>query len=355
MRAERSSSQCSEAIAALLAAERLAPGDAAWGEAFRDGFDRLYTEVDLHPAASTAAEMFEAAAATARHVAVQCLPLGIALVMHLYPLCALRCVPLPWWSPANLRRNRLLQEIQDGGLILANAGSERVQGAHSAVTAARTREGVLVNGTFDYVSLAHVADIVLFSADVGGHSAFCASEVGSLSMKIGEGRFRGSMRLSDTCPMTFENHWVPAERCFVVPSESAVQCTTLYQRSWFHLLLGEAHLARIEQLYRCWDLPRSADTLASLHELSFLRKYSLCLLEEASSAGAIDSLARVTAAMKLRISLLAQATAAAIRERDPTSAAELGYIRRQPTCDEKILTSIGGSAFEVDEREKLAS
>ena len=55
-------------------------------------------ELDLHPAESTAAATFEAAAQTARSVAVDCLPLGIALVMHLYPLCALRCVPLPWWS-----------------------------------------------------------------------------------------------------------------------------------------------------------------------------------------------------------------------------------------------------------------
>jgi hypothetical protein len=212
-----------------------------------------------------------------------------------------------------------------------------------------------VNGSFDYVSLAHVADVVLFSADASGQTVLCAAEASRLSMRIGAGRFRGSMRLSDTCPVSFENHWVSSERCFVVASESAMRCTTLYQRSWFHLLLGEAHLARIERLYECWDLPRSVDMLASLQELGFLRKYSLCLLEEASSAGVTDSLARVTAAMKLRISLMAQATAAKIRERDPVAAAELGYMRRQPTCDDKILAGLAVSAPQIDEREKLAS
>ena len=82
---------------------RRAPDDAAWHEAFLRGFGRLRAELDLHPAESTAAATFEAAAHTARNVARDCLPLGIALVMHLYPLCALRCVPLPWWSTANLQ------------------------------------------------------------------------------------------------------------------------------------------------------------------------------------------------------------------------------------------------------------
>ena len=67
-------------------------------------------------------------------------------------------------------------------------------------------------------------------------------------------------------------------------------------------------------------------------------------MNEASSPKAVDSLSRVTAAMKLRISWLAQATAVAIRGRDETAANELGYISRQPTSDERILRSIGAAA-----------
>lgn len=305
----------------------------------------MRTELNLHPAESTAAATFEAASVTARAIAGQCLPLGLAVVMHLYPLCALRCVPLPWWSGANLRRLKLLRTIENRSLILANAGSERAAGAHSPVTVSRTHDGVVVSGAFEYMSLANVADIVLFSAPLAGsdHTVFCAADLRGETVRIGASRFGGSMRLSDTCSVSFENHRVPADRCIEVPSESALQCMAQYQRSWFHLLLGEAYLARIEGLHLQRELPRAAELIASLNELVFLKKYSLCLLNEASSPGAVESLSRVTAAMKLRISWLAQATAAAVRMVDPAAANELAYISRQPTSDARILRSIGAA------------
>ena len=51
----------------------------------------------------------------------------------------------------------------------------------------------------------------------------------------------------------------------------------------------------------------------------------------------MESLARVTAAMKLRVSWLAQATATASRGLDDAAASELGYIRRQPPSDDNVL------------------
>jgi hypothetical protein len=343
MREEKSLSPSTDIIAELVAAAGRTPDDAAWREAFRGGFERLRTNLPLHPVGSAASATFEAAAATARALAAECLPLGVAIVMHLYPLCALRCVSLPWWSAASLRRSRLLHGVDSRSLILANAGSERAAGAHEPVTLSRTRDGVRVDGTYDYVSLAHVADIVLFSAPLAasGCTMFCAADLRGKSVRIGGGKFGGSMRLSDTCSVTFENHHVPADRCIEIPSESALQCVAQYQRSWFHLLLGESYLARVERLNQEWDLPRSIEQLASLNELAQLREYSLLLLDEAASPRAVDSLSRVTAAMKLRISWLAHSTANALRSRDATSAGELDYIRRQPTSDDRILRSIG--------------
>jgi hypothetical protein len=343
MRGEKSLSPSTESITALVAAVSSAPDDAAWREAFRRGFGRLRTLLQLHPTGSSASALFESAVNTARAVAVDNLPLGIAIVMHLYPLCALRCVPLPWWSAANLRRAQLQHSVDSHSLILANAGSERAAGAHEPVTLTRTRGGMRVDGTYEYVSLAHVADIVLFSAPLAdrGCTLFCAADLHRDSVRIGGGKFTGSMRLSDTCSVTFDHHFVPAERTIEIPGESALQCMAQYQRSWFQLLLGDSYLARIEFLHRHWQLPRAAEFAASLNELAFLRKYSLCLLNEASSSSAVESLSRVTAAMKLRISWLAQATAAAIQRFDETAANELGYLRRQPTSDERILESIG--------------
>jgi len=296
---------------------------------------------DLHPAHSTAAGTFEAAACTARAVAADCLPLGIAVVMHLYPLCALRCVPLPWLSAANFRRFRLLRDIDSHSLILANAGSERANGAHAPVTLSRTRDGIRIDGTYDYVSLAHVADIVMFSAPCGDHTLFCAADLRSRSVRIGPGRFTGSMGLSDTCPVTFVDHHVPADRYIVVPTEAALTCTAQYQRSWFQLLLGESYLARIERLRGQWGLPRGAEGIASLNELACLKEYALRLLDAAASRGAIACLSRVSAAMKLRISWHAQSLASALRGVDDAAASELGDFKRQPTSDDRILRSIG--------------
>jgi alkylation response protein AidB-like acyl-CoA dehydrogenase len=346
MHEARSLSPSTERIADLVAAVSRAPDDASWGFAFRHGFRGLRADLNLHPAERTAAATFAAAADTARSVAVDCLPLGLALVMHLYPLCALRCVPLPWWSSAGFRRTLLLHAIDRRSLILANAGSERAAGAHAPVEMTRTRNGIRVNGTFDYVSLANVADVVLFSAPLAGSSCsvFCAADLHSASTRIGDARFNGSMRLSNTCSVTFDNLHVPADRYVVVPDESALNCMAQYQRSWFQLLLGESYLARIERLQLQWEVPRSTAEIASLNEVSLLKEYALRLFDEAASPRAVESLSRVTAAVKLRISWIAQSTAAALRSRDETAANELGYFRRQPTSDERILRSIGAAA-----------
>jgi hypothetical protein len=300
---------------------------------------------DLHPAEASAADQFESAARTVRAAAADCLPLGLALVMHLYPLCVLRCVSLPWFSQAGYRRARLLHDIDSHAWILANAGSERTAGAHPPVTVTRTRDGVRVDGTYDYVSLANTADIVLFSAPLAGSAStvFCAADLRGASVRIGPARFGGSMRLSDTCPVTFVGHPVRAERTLVVPNESAFNCMAQYQRSWFHLLLGESYVARLERLHQEWGLPRPVEQIASLNELALLRSYSLRLLADTASPSAVDALCKVTAALKLRVSWLAQSTAAALRARDETAAQELGYLRLQPTSDDRILKSLGAA------------
>jgi alkylation response protein AidB-like acyl-CoA dehydrogenase len=343
MREERSLSPSTEGIAALVADVAQAQGEVAWRAAYHHGFARLRAELDLHPGESSAAATFESAARTARVVAADCLPLGIAVVMHLYPLCALRCVPLPWLSVANFRRAKLLRAIESRSLILANAGSERAAGAHAPVTMLRTREGVRVDGAYDYVSLANVADVVLFSAPCADCTLFCAADLRSESVRIGASRFSDSMRLSDTCSVTFDNHLVPPDRYLVVPGEAALSCMAQYQRSWFQLLLGESYLARIARLRHQWSLPRSTEEIASINELACLRDFASRLLDDAASPSAVEALSRVTAAMKLRISWHASSAAAALRGLDETAATELGYFKRQPTSDERILRSIGAA------------
>ena len=68
-------------------------------EAYREGFARLRSELEMYPVPGRQASVvFESAAKTASNLAAGCLPLGIAVAMHLYPLCVLQCMPLPLLS-----------------------------------------------------------------------------------------------------------------------------------------------------------------------------------------------------------------------------------------------------------------
>src|SRR5688572_32157130 len=117
------------------------------------------------------------------------------------------------------------------------------------------------------MSLAHVADVVLFSTSLhDGCTVFCAADLRRESVRLGAAQFSGAMRLSDTCPVTFVNHRVGRGRYLIVSSDATFNCLAQYQRSWFHLLLAEGYLARLEHLQEKWGVNRSAEQLASLQE-----------------------------------------------------------------------------------------
>ena len=84
---------------------------------------------------------------------------------------------------------------------------------------------------------------------------------------------------------------------------------------------GESSLRRKpESRRRRWQLAHTPDDVASRGELNLLRRYALRLLNEAATPGAIDQLAEVTAAVKLRVSWKSQAMADALAGLDATSA-----------------------------------
>lgn len=327
-------------------------------EAYREGFQTLRTRLEMYPVFGRASVVFESAARTARSLAAGCLPLGIGVAMHLYPLCALQCMPLPRLSFARFQRAILLRTIRNRSLILANAGGERTRGACHSLIARRDAEGIRLDGTFDYMSLATVADIVLFKVPLANtnRTVLCAADLRVAdsvhnSVNIGPWSFSGNMRLSDTSSVTFTGHRVPHGRYVLVADDAALRTTSDYQRCWFHLFLGDLYLARLERLHVAWRLPRSPELIMSLSELSQLRDYALRLLDDLSSGSDLEPLKKATSAIKLRVSLMAQSTMASLRSRaDQTpadaeqlraDAVELGYIRSQPTADEVILRSIG--------------
>lgn len=320
-------------------------------EAYRAAFRSLRPYLTLHPRiAPHPSDVFESAASTVRRVATHCLPFATALVMHLYPLCALQCVPIPLFSPARMRRAMLLRKIRKHSLILANAGSERSRGTQPMLTATLAADGLRVSGTCDYMSLSSVADVVLLKASIDGSNdtALCAASLRGDSVHVGPWTFQGTLRLSDTSCVIFDRHRVPHGRYLILRDAAGLQCIADYQRCWFHLFLAEAHIARLEQLHDVWSLPRTTPFVVNRNEMDRLREYSLHLLNAFESGDDVSALMRTTSALKLRASLMAQDMVTTLRAREEIAGderlaadiAELSCIRFQPTADARIVQSL---------------
>jgi hypothetical protein len=313
--------------------------------AYRRSFNQLRSQLPMYPSGSRPSEVFEQAAQAVRSLGTTCLPLAIAVAMHLYPFCVLQCVPIPLLSVARLKRAMLLRTIRNRALILANTGSERSSGTTTPPLARRTADGVRIDGRCEYLSLSSVADIVLFKAQLeDSHDAvLCAADLRASTVRIGPWKFSGEMELSDTSSVTFVDHRVPNGHYLIVPDDAGLGCISDYQRSWFHLFIAEIYLARVMHLRSAWELP---DSGASLSEVARLRQQSLQLLDDFEVGADVAPLTRMTAALKLRVSMMSQMTAAALRGRGLAGqAGGLGYIKSQPTADAKILSGFGVLSF----------
>ncbi len=344
-------------LAEIAARVSDAADERAARHAYRRAFNQLRSQLSLYPTGSRPSAVFESAATTARSLSATCLPLAIAVSMHLYPLCVLQCIPIPLLSVARLKRALLLRTIRNRSLLLANTGSERTRGATIPLIATRTADGVRIDGRCEYLSLSSVADIVLFKAQLAGsnHAVLCAADLrASSTVRIGQWKFSGPMELSDTSSVTFVGHRVPDGHYVIVPDDAGMGCIADYQRSWFHLFIAEIYLARLEHLHSAWEIPQTAEHVANRSEVSRLRQQSLQLLDDYSMGNDVGPLTRTTAQLKLRVSMMSQTTAAALRSRGlAAEAGGLGYIKSQPTADEKIRKSLSPRRQDRQEESEL--
>ena len=343
--------QLEQRISNFVATISAAESEQRSRELFRLGLPGLTSQLRMYPPAGQRPSIvFEAISKEARRVASVCLPLAIAMSMHWYPLCALQCASLTPFSLARIHRALLLRRVRANNLIIANAGSDRAVGTQEPVVASRVREGFYLRGTYEYMSLESVADVVLMKARVqeDGCELLCMAGLRNPTARIGVGRFSGSMRLSDTASVSFEDHLVPHGRYLILPLSGAVQCLSEYQRSWFHLLIGDVYLARVERLCLEHRIEVTSQDRVERNEIAHLRAYCLCLLDDFAPQRDAARLLLATSTLKLRMSRLARLASevlgqVAIQSGDAalrSDAAELQFIQRQPTADHKIIESL---------------
>src|SRR4029079_13843851 len=197
--------------------------------------------------------------------------------------------------------------------------------------ARKAAEGRRIDGRCEYLSLSSVADIVLFKAQLAdsNHAVLCAADLRASSVRIGPWKFSGEMELSDTSSVTFVDHRVPDGHYLIVPDDAGLGCISDYQRAWFHLFIAEIYLARVDHLRSTWQLPEHGPERS---ELARLRQQSLQLLDDFRMGADVAPLTRMTATLKLRVSMMSQTTAAALRSRGLAGqAGGAGHMQRHTT------------------------
>ena len=207
--------------------------------------------------------VFESAAETARSLAAGCLPLGIAVAMHLYPLCVLQCMPLPLLSFARFQRAHAPAHDQESrSLILANAGSERTARARSFPGGASGRGGHSTS-TERSNTCRSPPSRTSSSSRRDWRTAMHGSLCGRPAGRLGAHRRLEILRKHAALGHVFGDVCRPpgASRplCAGRRTMKSLHCTSDYQRCWFHLFLADMYLARLERLHHVWDLPRSAE------------------------------------------------------------------------------------------------
>ncbi len=174
------------------------------------------------------------------------IPLGVALAMHLYMLCALASIPLTEEKPRS-RRRRFLQLVADRKLIVANSGSDSLYRSDnadkSATRAVRCPDGLLVTGHKTFVSLATVADVLMFTAEMEetGVVALYTALKDNPCIRLGDSPFGEAMESSGTRSVTFRGLRLSEDNVVsgVVVEHIAAH---RFQRAWFQALIPAVYL-----------------------------------------------------------------------------------------------------------------
>jgi alkylation response protein AidB-like acyl-CoA dehydrogenase len=118
------------------------------------------------------------------------------------------------------QKDKYIKRIADQGLIVAYAVTEPEAGSN--VQALKTKaepvlddrgnvKGYKLNGQKQFITNAGVADLYTILTDTPGGPSFFIVEAGAQGLMPGKHEDKHGIRASDTCPLTFEDLFVPVE------------------------------------------------------------------------------------------------------------------------------------------------
>ncbi|MEL6916572.1 MAG: acyl-CoA dehydrogenase family protein [Bacteroidota bacterium] len=175
------------------------------------------------------------------------IPVAVALSMHYYVLASMASYPFSKTSKEYWKREMLLHQIKKEGLIIANTGSVRTYtnvSEHKGVTVQRKDGKYLVNGKTPFMSLAGVADYLVFTAELSqGKKAVFFVPSNSEGIYFQDSVFGETMEGSFTKAVSFKDLEVSNAHVLTLDTSEETKCELLiYQRSWFQALVPAPYL-----------------------------------------------------------------------------------------------------------------
>lgn len=171
---------------------------------------------------------------------------GVGAAMHLYMLAAVAKMPIG--EPAlAAQRAALIGMIDRDRLLLATTGSDSrhrsANAAQSATVAVPVEGGYRINGTKTFLSLAEVADLVLFTADIAGCGlSFFIAPLKQPAIRIGPPHFDAAFPLH-THSVTLDNLVVPAAMALAATEGGGANAAAhAFQRALFQSLISAVYL-----------------------------------------------------------------------------------------------------------------
>ncbi|GAA4276632.1 acyl-CoA dehydrogenase family protein [Aquimarina mytili] len=175
------------------------------------------------------------------------IPVSVALSMHYYVLASFASYPFSKTSTVYWKREVLLNKIKKEGLLIANTGSVRTYkdaSGNTKIMAKKENDSYIINGKAPFMSLAGIADYLVFTAELSeGSNAVFFIPSNNNSIVFEDSVFGDTMQGSFTKSVTFENLNVPSSNVIQLDQSEQERCEILvYQRSWFQALVPAPYL-----------------------------------------------------------------------------------------------------------------
>ncbi|MDB5937225.1 MAG: hypothetical protein JWQ01_4569 [Massilia sp.] len=217
-------------------------------ERFADWFRRQSFAFDACDLTLGPSELLRRSFDTAMMIGAQSVPIGIATVMHLYMLGAMATFPTRD-RESLFKRETIFGLIRDHQWLVANSGSDMQvrsdNASNASMVAERVADGICFSGHKTFVSLATVADLLVFTATEKGTGSLLSMFAllrGIDGIRFENAPFPAFLSETGTRSVVMERLVLPLENMISGGRTVAFEHAHAFQRMWFSALIPAVYL-----------------------------------------------------------------------------------------------------------------